>query len=53
MARSYIPRMVNLEEVDYHIVRECADDKGLGEKGFSAALRLISTFRKELSMSTS
>ncbi len=37
----YINRMVNLEPRDYRIVRRAADDRGLGGKGFSAALRII------------
>lgn len=39
--REFMPRCVNLEARDYRIVREAADEKGLGSKGFSAALRLI------------
>jgi len=37
----YVQRMVNLQKVDYEIVREYAAELGLGQKGFSAALRLI------------
>ena len=37
----YIPRMVNLEPRDYRIVRRVAQARGLGGKGFSAALRII------------
>ena len=37
----YIPRMVNLEPMDYRIIRNFANEKGLGKKGFSAALRII------------
>ena len=37
----YITRLVNLEPTDYRIVRRFADEKGLGGKGFSAALRII------------
>jgi hypothetical protein len=37
----YLTRLVNLEPLDYHIVRRFANEKGLGGKGFSAALRLI------------
>jgi hypothetical protein len=38
---TYIRRMVNLQQSDYHTVQRVADEKGLGGKGFSAALRLI------------
>jgi hypothetical protein len=41
MPREYVPRMINLEPSDYQIVRRVADDRGLGDKGFSAALRMI------------
>ena len=37
----YLTRLVNLEPLDYHIVRQFAGEKGLGNTGFSAALRLI------------
>ena len=37
----YIPRIVNLTLQDYTIVRRLASEKGLGSKGFSAALRMI------------
>jgi hypothetical protein len=37
-----IPRMINLENSDYQIVREMAEERGLGEKGLSAAIRRIS-----------
>lgn len=37
----FIQRMVNLEKSDYYIVRRLADERGLGLKGFSAALRTI------------
>jgi hypothetical protein len=33
--------MVNLETRDYNLVKNVALQKGLGGKGFSAALRLI------------
>ena len=39
--RKYIARMVNLEPQDYRTVRRLADEKGLGGKGFSAAVRMI------------
>ena len=41
MHTDYIHRMVSLEKLDYRIVRQAADERGLGGKGFSAALRLI------------
>ena len=41
MPHQYVPRMINLEQRDYQIVRKVADQRGLGEKGFSAALRMI------------
>ena len=41
MSNQYFPRMINLESRDYQIVRRVADQRGLGEKGFSAALRMI------------
>ena len=41
MQTPYIQRMVNLEPLDYRIVRRLAERKGLGKRGFSAALRLI------------
>ena len=40
MHTPYIQRMVNLEPLDYRIVRRLAERKGLGKRGFSAALRL-------------
>jgi hypothetical protein len=39
--RKYKPRFVNLEEQDYWTVKRAAEEKGLGLKGFLAALRLI------------
>ncbi len=39
--RSFIRRMVNLEVRDYKAIWEFAREKGLGGKGFSAALRMI------------
>jgi hypothetical protein len=41
MPTPYIRRSVNLEPLDYHIVCRLARRKGLGKRGFSAALRLI------------
>ena len=37
----YIQRLVNLEPRDFHLIRRYAQEKGLGSKGFSAALRII------------
>ena len=33
--------MINLERSDYQIVKRMAEERGLGDKGFSAALRMI------------
>lgn len=41
MQRDYVPRMINLERSDYQIVKRMAEKRGLGDKGFSAALRMI------------
>ena len=41
MKQKYIARIVNLEPQDYRTVRRLANEKGLGGKGFSAALRMI------------
>ena len=41
MQREYVPRMINLERSDYQIVKRMAEERGLGDKGFSAALRMI------------
>lgn len=41
MPEKFIRRVVNLEERDYSIVKRFAKEKGLGGKGFSAALRFI------------
>ena len=41
MRHEYIPRMMDFEPSDYQVVRRVADQRGFGEKGFSAALRLI------------
>ncbi len=38
---NYISPFVNLEEQDYCTIKRVALEKGLGEKGFSAAVRLI------------
>ena len=40
-AKKYITRLVNLEPLDYKIVRDFADEKGLGRNGFSLSLRMI------------
>jgi hypothetical protein len=37
----YIQHMVNLHKTEEAIIQRCAEKKGLGTKGFSAALRLI------------
>jgi len=37
----YIPRTVNLQPSDIHTIKKYAQDKGLGTRGFSVALRLI------------
>ena len=49
MATAFMPRMINLEEVDHEIVLQAAEDYGLGERGFSAATRLIIREWKKLS----
>jgi len=36
-----IPHLVNLDPLDYRIVRQFALEKGLGGKGFSAGIRYI------------
>jgi len=41
MQRDYVPRMINLERSDYQIVKRMAVERGLGDKGFSAASHLI------------
>jgi hypothetical protein len=41
MTPVYVPRIVNFEYSDYQAVKRCAQEKGLGGKGFSAAMRLI------------
>ena len=41
MRHQYVPRRINFEQSDYNIVRRLAIERGLGEKGFSAALRMI------------
>ena len=38
----FIARLVNLEPLDWRLVREFAEEKGLGRNGFSAALDLRS-----------
>ena len=37
----YISRIVNLTIQDYLTIRRLAEEEGLGQKGFSNALRLI------------
>ena len=41
MSTEYLQRIVNLERRDYDTIKKVAREKGLGGKGFSAALRLI------------
>ena len=41
MPTVYLQRIVNLERRDYDAIKQVAQEKGLGGKGFSAALRLI------------
>ena len=38
---NFIPRIINFEPMDYQVVRQFAEQKRLGKKGFSAALRTI------------
>ena len=33
MSHDYVPRMINLERSDCQIVRQMAEERGLGEKG--------------------
>jgi hypothetical protein len=37
----YVRRIVSLEQVDFDTIKRVALERGLGGKGFSAALRLI------------
>jgi hypothetical protein len=39
--REYMRRIVNLERCDYELVMQVAKQRGLGKRGFSAALRMI------------
>ena len=41
MSTEYLQRIVNLERRDYDAIKKVTCEKGLGGKGFSAALRLI------------
>jgi hypothetical protein len=41
MPATYIPQIVNLEVNDVRLIRQVAEEQKLGDKGFSAALRLI------------
>ena len=41
MPPTYIPQMVNLEVNDVRLIRQVVEEQKLGDKGFSAALRLI------------
>ena len=38
MPQTYVTRLVNLEPQDYQAVRNLADRRGLGSKGFSTDL---------------
>jgi len=48
-AQMYIPSMVNLTEVEYLLVKQYVDEHSLGDKGFSAAIRLIINEWRQLS----
>lgn len=37
----YVRRIVNLERCDYDLVKQVAKQRGLGKRGFSAAMRMI------------
>ena len=37
----YVRRIVNLERSDYDLVKQIARQRGLGSRGFSAAMRMI------------
>ena len=39
MQRDYVPCMINLERSDYLIVKRMAEERGLGDKGFSRVER--------------
>jgi len=41
MPPTYLPQMVNLEVNDIRVIQEFAEQEGLGQVGFSAALRWI------------
>jgi hypothetical protein len=41
MPPTYLPQMVNLEVNDVRLIRQVANHAGLGDRGFSAALRII------------
>ena len=41
MPPTYIPQMVNLEVNDVRLIRQVVEEQKLGDRGFSAALRLI------------
>ena len=41
MPPTYLPHMVNLEVNDVRLIRQVANHAGLGDRGFSAALRII------------
>jgi hypothetical protein len=37
----YVRRIVNFERCDYDLVKQVAKKRGLGNRGFSAAVRMI------------
>ena len=38
---NYVRRIVNFERCDYELVKQVARKRGLGRRGFSAAVRMI------------
>ena len=38
---NYVRRIVNFERCDYELVKQVARQRGLGRRGFSAAVRMI------------
>ncbi len=38
---NFTPHLVNLQKREEAIIQRCVEEKGLGGKGFSAAVRLI------------
>ena len=41
MPHDYVSRMINIEKSDYNVVRRVAEELGFGERGLSAAIRLL------------